>query len=362
MSLVDPEGQSIPISEPLQFRQLTPNELLAAFVGGQLDSYWDDPYVRPDPGPIDFTHEPVYSSYPGAGPAPGCIDCVVTWDFIEQSINAVWGADPSSGHILGPFDRYSDSSSDPDYSDLYKSIYIRVNPPALPPIPPAGILGQSGESDIVRIRRPQREDRPRRLRPQPLHRGRRHPPLPHRIRERGHGHGAGPPRHRHRPARRQLRLGHLRLDASRFRRRCPHRSRGQPALRDHRADDGKRPHVPGRDRAGPRPADRPDHRRLRLDRPGHQPAPDALTGFLPPEDGTGRGQGFISYIVEPKTGLPTGATIRNIARITFDANDPIDTNQVDPHDASKGTDPAKEAFNTIDAGPPTSSVDRPAAS
>ena len=86
--------------------------------------------------------------------------------------------------------------------------------------------------------------------------------------------------------------------------------------------------------------------------------PDALTGFLPPEDGTGRGQGFVSYIVEPKAGLPTGASIRNVARIIFDANDPIDTNQVDPHDASKGTDPAKEAFNTIDAAPPTSASNR----
>src|SRR5262249_27377764 len=27
--------------------------------------------------------------------------------------------------------------------------------------------------------------------------------------------------------------------------------------------------------------------------------PDVLTGFLPPEDGTGRGEGYISYIVLP---------------------------------------------------------------
>jgi hypothetical protein len=85
--------------------------------------------------------------------------------------------------------------------------------------------------------------------------------------------------------------------------------------------------------------------------------PDALTGFLPPEDGTGRGQGFLGYTVQPKAELPTGTLIRNVARIVFDANDPIDTNQVDPHDASKGTDPAKEAFNTLDAGPPTSNVE-----
>jgi hypothetical protein len=84
--------------------------------------------------------------------------------------------------------------------------------------------------------------------------------------------------------------------------------------------------------------------------------PDVLTGILPPEDGTGRGQGFFNYIIEPKTGLPTGTEIRNIAIIVFDINDPIATNQVDPHDPSQGTDPAKEALNTIDAGLPTSNV------
>jgi hypothetical protein len=84
--------------------------------------------------------------------------------------------------------------------------------------------------------------------------------------------------------------------------------------------------------------------------------PDVLTGFLPPEDGTGRGQGFFSYTIEPKAGLPTGTEIRNIALITFDVNAQIATNQVDPHDPSLGTDPAKEALNTIDAGKPTSNV------
>ncbi|HEY1378789.1 MAG TPA: RHS repeat-associated core domain-containing protein [Gemmataceae bacterium] len=84
--------------------------------------------------------------------------------------------------------------------------------------------------------------------------------------------------------------------------------------------------------------------------------PDALTGFLPPEDGTGRGIGFLGYTVRPKAGLPTGTPLRNVARIVFDGNDPIDTNQVDPHNPAAGTDPAKEARNTLDAGRPTSSV------
>jgi hypothetical protein len=31
--------------------------------------------------------------------------------------------------------------------------------------------------------------------------------------------------------------------------------------------------------------------------------PDVLTGFLPPEDGTGRGDGYVSYSIQAKTGL-----------------------------------------------------------
>ena len=84
--------------------------------------------------------------------------------------------------------------------------------------------------------------------------------------------------------------------------------------------------------------------------------PDVLTGFLPPEDGTGRGMGHISYIVNPKTGLATGTEIRNTALISFDGQPQIATNQIDPHDPSKGTDPLKEALNTIDAGVPESSI------
>ena len=45
--------------------------------------------------------------------------------------------------------------------------------------------------------------------------------------------------------------------------------------------------------------------------------PDILTGFLPPEDGSGRGMGSITYIVEPKTGLVTGSQLHNVAFVTF---------------------------------------------
>jgi RHS repeat-associated protein len=86
--------------------------------------------------------------------------------------------------------------------------------------------------------------------------------------------------------------------------------------------------------------------------------PDVLTGFLPPEDGTGRGMGHVSYTVMPKPGLKTGTQIRNVAVITFDTNPPIRTDQRDPHDPSKGTDSAKQALVTIDGAAPTSRVQR----
>ena len=63
--------------------------------------------------------------------------------------------------------------------------------------------------------------------------------------------------------------------------------------------------------------------------------PDVLTGFLPPEDGTGRGMGHVSYVIDPKEGLATGTEIRNIALISFDAQPQIATNQINPHDPQR---------------------------
>jgi RHS repeat-associated protein len=90
--------------------------------------------------------------------------------------------------------------------------------------------------------------------------------------------------------------------------------------------------------------------------PRTQLPPDGLTGFLPPEDGTGRGQGYFTYLISPKAGLATGTPIRNIASVVFDTNPPITTDQKDDNDPSKGVDPAKQDLITIDAGPPTSTV------
>ncbi|MGO9917226.1 MAG: Ig-like domain repeat protein, partial [Isosphaeraceae bacterium] len=90
--------------------------------------------------------------------------------------------------------------------------------------------------------------------------------------------------------------------------------------------------------------------------PNTQLPPDVLTGFLPPEDGTGRGMGFFSYIIQPKAGLPTGTQTRNVALISFDLQPSIATDQVNDDDPSQGVDPNKQDLNTIDSVPPTSSV------
>jgi RHS repeat-associated protein len=86
------------------------------------------------------------------------------------------------------------------------------------------------------------------------------------------------------------------------------------------------------------------------------PPANVLTGFLPPEDGTGRGTGYLTYTVSPKSGLATGTAIPNVASIVFDDGQPITTDQVDPEDPSKGTTSSKEAIVTIDSMPPVSRV------
>jgi hypothetical protein len=72
-----------------------------------------------------------------------------------------------------------------------------------------------------------------------------------------------------------------------------------------------------------------------------EPPTDPLLGFLPPNDETGRGQGWVEYTIKPKANVPTGTVIRNKATIVFDVNEPIETN---------------EWFNTIDADAPESAV------
>ena len=71
---------------------------------------------------------------------------------------------------------------------------------------------------------------------------------------------------------------------------------------------------------------------------------DAYAGFLPPDDPddiTGRGEGYVTFLIRPKIGLATGTQITNSASIIFDVNPPIGT---------------PEILNTIDDGAPSSNV------
>jgi hypothetical protein len=66
-----------------------------------------------------------------------------------------------------------------------------------------------------------------------------------------------------------------------------------------------------------------------------------FVGFLPPDKNAPAGEAFVTYTVRPKPTDPTGTVIQAQATVVFDTNAPIKTNIV---------------TNTIDAGPPTSSV------
>jgi RHS repeat-associated protein len=66
-----------------------------------------------------------------------------------------------------------------------------------------------------------------------------------------------------------------------------------------------------------------------------------LAGFLPVDDSTGRGEGLVTYLVQPKPTLTTGTTINAQASIVFDVNSPVVT---------------RTYTNTIDSGAPTSRV------
>ncbi len=60
---------------------------------------------------------------------------------------------------------------------------------------------------------------------------------------------------------------------------------------------------------------------------GDLPA-DALAGFLPANDSTGRGKGWVSFSVKTKAPLAPGTRIENSASIVFDTNAPMRTNTV----------------------------------
>jgi hypothetical protein len=68
---------------------------------------------------------------------------------------------------------------------------------------------------------------------------------------------------------------------------------------------------------------------------------DPYAGFLPPNNSTHRGEGYVSFTIKPKAGLANGTVITNTSTIVFDMNAPIATNSV---------------TNTIDSVRPTSRV------
>ncbi|PDV99606.1 right-handed parallel beta-helix repeat-containing protein [Candidatus Chloroploca asiatica] len=52
---------------------------------------------------------------------------------------------------------------------------------------------------------------------------------------------------------------------------------------------------------------------------------DALAGFLPPNDGSGRGEGYVTFEARIKPDVPLGTFINNDADIIFDTNEAINT-------------------------------------
>ncbi|MBC3542128.1 PKD domain-containing protein [Rufibacter sp. H-1] len=73
------------------------------------------------------------------------------------------------------------------------------------------------------------------------------------------------------------------------------------------------------------------------------PPTDPLSGFLPINDSTGLGEGFVTYSVKPKANVQTGDSITAQATIVFDIEAPIATNTW---------------FNVIDATPPKTLVQK----
>jgi hypothetical protein len=66
-----------------------------------------------------------------------------------------------------------------------------------------------------------------------------------------------------------------------------------------------------------------------------------LEGFLPPDQTSPEGEGFVSYAVQPLANDTTGSVINAQGAVVFDSNAPINT---------------PEGTNTIDSSPPTSTV------
>jgi hypothetical protein len=71
------------------------------------------------------------------------------------------------------------------------------------------------------------------------------------------------------------------------------------------------------------------------------PVTDPMGGFLPINDSTGKGTGYVTFTVSPKAGVATGTRINAQALIVFDSNTPLAT---------------QTKFNTVDGFAPMSHV------
>ena len=93
---------------------------------------------------------------------------------------------------------------------------------------------------------------------------------------------------------------------------------------------------------------------------------DVMNGFLLPNDQNGRGEGYVSFIIDHKANPANGATISNKATIVFDANEPIVTNtytntfdtDYPTSKVTKAEEPSEGKLTvTVSGSDPTSGVD-----
>jgi hypothetical protein len=93
---------------------------------------------------------------------------------------------------------------------------------------------------------------------------------------------------------------------------------------------------------------------------------DVMNGFLLPNDQNGRGEGYVSFIIDHKANPANGSTISNKATIVFDANEPIVTNtytntfdtDYPTSKVTKAEEPSEGKLTvTVSGSDPTSGVD-----
>ena len=133
--------------------------------------------------------------------------------------------------------------------------------------------------------------------------------------------------------------------------------RRQPELPDDRADDLQRRDVRRRSPGRHQHRDWPGLRRLLSDRSPHRLAPQCADRLPAARRRHRPRQGLYQLPGRSQVWPRTGTQITNVALVSFDEQLPIATDQVNDDDPTQGIDPTKEALDTIDAGPPTSSVD-----